>query len=414
MTQSTTAAQPLDLDALDKLERAASPGPWIDGRHTVYQDDSVGGEEICKRMSLEDSAFIAAARNALPVLIAHVRAAQTESATGTIGTHNDIEQRLRRLATDGDIFRVKAVDASVLTEAANTIADLRAQLAAKDQDDAFRDAVAYGTGILKDGKHIPYADLYATPASAQPAEATSLLERLRENNPEFVAHLERSSSEVATWPKWKTGMWPTTSAQPDRGATVAPSDAKGKAEAANAGGLTDEQIMRIAGDVRQHNAGSWPGDVTFARAVLAAQSPATSAADAKDAARWRLICGLLSRRSLDYYALEGESEESITKWADAAMAAAPSTSVGHEGAGLMKSVFIVEECHRYEEPRAFHAFATSEEAQEFVQKCEKAIGNSPNPSNGNVSSDLPACWYSYTEIPFGVNTAPSSEKGDAK
>lgn len=67
-------------------------------------------------------------------------------------------------------------------------------------------------------------------------------------------------------------------------AAVAPSDATGKADDANAGGLTDEQIMRIAGDVRQHNAGSWPGDVTFARAVLAAQSTATSAADAKDAA----------------------------------------------------------------------------------------------------------------------------------
>lgn len=58
---------------------------------------------------------------------------------------------------------------------------------------------------------------------------------------------------------------------------------KGKADAAIAGGLSDEQIMRIAGDVRQHNAGTWPGDVAFARAVLANQSPATSAADAKDA-----------------------------------------------------------------------------------------------------------------------------------
>lgn len=33
--------------------------------------------------------------------------------------------------------------------------------------------------------------------------------------------------------------------------------------------ISDEQIMRIAGDVRQRNAGAWPGDVAFARAVLA-------------------------------------------------------------------------------------------------------------------------------------------------
>lgn len=31
--------------------------------------------------------------------------------------------------------------------------------------------------------------------------------------------------------------------------------------------LTDEQIMRLAGDMKQRNAGVWPGDVAFARAI---------------------------------------------------------------------------------------------------------------------------------------------------
>jgi hypothetical protein len=34
--------------------------------------------------------------------------------------------------------------------------------------------------------------------------------------------------------------------------------------------LSDEQIMRIIGDVRQRNAGTWPGDVVVARSLLAA------------------------------------------------------------------------------------------------------------------------------------------------
>jgi len=49
----------MDLDKLEALARAAMPGPWINGAHEVYQ---TFGEcdRICKMMSAEDSAFIAA------------------------------------------------------------------------------------------------------------------------------------------------------------------------------------------------------------------------------------------------------------------------------------------------------------------------------------------------------------------
>jgi hypothetical protein len=46
-----------------------------------------------------------------------------------------------------------------------------------------------------------------TPADAVGAGEPSTLDRLRERNPEFVAHLERNAAEVATWPSWKTGLW---------------------------------------------------------------------------------------------------------------------------------------------------------------------------------------------------------------
>jgi hypothetical protein len=48
----------MDTDKLKALALAATPGPWEDGGYTVYQ---VGGEEICKHMSEEDSAYVAAA-----------------------------------------------------------------------------------------------------------------------------------------------------------------------------------------------------------------------------------------------------------------------------------------------------------------------------------------------------------------
>lgn len=41
--------------------------------------------------------------------------------------------------------------------------------------------------------------------------------------------------------------------------------------------LSDEQIMRVAGDVRQRNSGAWPGDVAFVRALLAQDKPAAPA-----------------------------------------------------------------------------------------------------------------------------------------
>jgi hypothetical protein len=90
-----TAPAGIDLDnaALDKLEalaHAASTGPWVDGGHTVYQSDEVGGEQVCKHMSAEDSAFIAGANPATVLaLIALARKAVSPSdATGKADAAN--------------------------------------------------------------------------------------------------------------------------------------------------------------------------------------------------------------------------------------------------------------------------------------------------------------------------------------
>lgn len=180
----------------------------------------------------------------------------------------------------------------------------------------------------------------------------SPMDRLRRNDPEFVAHLERTSEMVETWPKWKTGLYAP--------AAVAPSDAKGKADAANAGGLEScafcgagepvlmpnegpQGIGRSIGHphtdthyVHCDNCGAdGPAHLTEYEARSAwnsrnSQSPATSAADAKDAEMWRFIvrdgCSLGGKFTLvvceggNLRELHGREYEPMVR---AAMAAAP-------------------------------------------------------------------------------------------
>jgi hypothetical protein len=82
-TPSTAAVPALDLDALQRLCDAATCGPWEadDGSMTVRSDDVV----VCdvdtglREGDLADAAFISAARDALPKLIARVRELQAEA-----------------------------------------------------------------------------------------------------------------------------------------------------------------------------------------------------------------------------------------------------------------------------------------------------------------------------------------------
>lgn len=81
-------APELDLDELEALEKAATPGPWVLDRETyvstryVSPDDDqlIADCDFVRPSSLRQSeanaAFIPAARNALPTLIARLRAAE--------------------------------------------------------------------------------------------------------------------------------------------------------------------------------------------------------------------------------------------------------------------------------------------------------------------------------------------------
>lgn len=88
------------LDELERLEKAATPGPWvssIEGRDHVAGSDAIFTREDQRQVdsdvyvsirvasgdwhpaSVADQDFIAAARNALPKLIAEVRRLRRDS-----------------------------------------------------------------------------------------------------------------------------------------------------------------------------------------------------------------------------------------------------------------------------------------------------------------------------------------------
>ncbi len=90
MTDPT--AQPLDLDAIQALSDAATPGPWCTDSWEIYQGTeyepglSMWIGETCRgTSSLEqdraDAAFVAAARTAMPALVAEIHRLRAELAT---------------------------------------------------------------------------------------------------------------------------------------------------------------------------------------------------------------------------------------------------------------------------------------------------------------------------------------------
>ena len=86
----------LDLDALEALCDAATPGPWVaapspwEGVSAPHGDPRDGGSceivDCVRGPSHGDAAFIAAAREALPALITRLRAAEGRTAWQPIET----------------------------------------------------------------------------------------------------------------------------------------------------------------------------------------------------------------------------------------------------------------------------------------------------------------------------------------
>lgn len=83
------SAEPIDLDAVEALANAATPGPWIDmGDTDVYAGEVRCAEPytaVCRDPEMDDRpndrAFIAAARTLVPEMAAEIRALRARVAT---------------------------------------------------------------------------------------------------------------------------------------------------------------------------------------------------------------------------------------------------------------------------------------------------------------------------------------------
>jgi hypothetical protein len=128
--RSTTSD--VDLDALERLAEAATPGPWctlsgsishVDGRVDGVHAGSVGemvigcGRSYCKKPRGDDATFIAAARDAVPALIAEVRSLRASLAipVGVVDVNADPDPEIDAITIDvnkaeeaGDVDRLHA------------------------------------------------------------------------------------------------------------------------------------------------------------------------------------------------------------------------------------------------------------------------------------------------------------------
>ncbi len=80
----------LDLDELERLENAATPGDWFRGARDMTEHTIGTMADVVARLDFEygdDADFIIALRNAAPQLLAEVRAARHVLVKLELGTH---------------------------------------------------------------------------------------------------------------------------------------------------------------------------------------------------------------------------------------------------------------------------------------------------------------------------------------
>lgn len=133
----------IDLDALEALAEAATPGPWEAVGFYVRLGDgfAVALANSRQEHSPSDAAFIAAARTAVPALVARVRELEgklliaTESGNVEAGEHAALRARLQSAERDRDDYRDKFSHEFALGMDANTdLVDAQVQLTAlRDQ-----------------------------------------------------------------------------------------------------------------------------------------------------------------------------------------------------------------------------------------------------------------------------------------
>ena len=128
--ENTVTTPIINLDALKALDQAATPGPWTAGgpyvrRHEVVVAQRLPFVELTSDTEGEANAtLIAAARNALPELVAEVERLRAELAETKVTLHLTEQERLNYRENIEWLRRELEISRNALATARDRIADL--------------------------------------------------------------------------------------------------------------------------------------------------------------------------------------------------------------------------------------------------------------------------------------------------
>lgn len=104
---------PEELASIEALANSATPGPWrVDhSGDVVYDEPYVGVVGVAENLSEDDAAFIAAARQAVPTLVAEVKRFEFDLeeasafAMGNVHAVNALHEQIKELKAELVIAR---------------------------------------------------------------------------------------------------------------------------------------------------------------------------------------------------------------------------------------------------------------------------------------------------------------------
>lgn len=149
----------IDLDELERLAKAATPGPWMEGRHDMksivegcpakyiysplHAVAIACGEDVDWNQVICNAEYIVAACNAVPELIAENRALRERVAEYSaelavlLGVKHDLEQRVRELEEEGRTLGERLCETEHdLTEALDKKEELEGRIAGLAQENS--------------------------------------------------------------------------------------------------------------------------------------------------------------------------------------------------------------------------------------------------------------------------------------
>ena len=100
----------IDLEKLERLHAEATPGPWTQRGNFIFcaQNKRLAYVEAERALDLQTAAYIVAACNSLPALIAELKAARAEN--GELKRHSEWLERKLQIRIDNNAELIKRIE----------------------------------------------------------------------------------------------------------------------------------------------------------------------------------------------------------------------------------------------------------------------------------------------------------------